>query len=228
MDPLISMQARPIGGIQQQTVNARELWKFVESKQQFADWIKNRITEYGFSEGEDYLIHKFMKQVPHQGGFRLNEQIDYYLTVDMSKELAMVERNAKGREVRRYFIECERLAKAAHAERLAVSADTFMSKRMQRFTQKRGMARLDRYQSRAVNQKAAAMGRQIGDICREYLAWELAGTPTHSREGQVSAVDDNDLYAVLHYASVEDVMAYAYARENAQRLAHFKALRDNS
>lgn len=223
MNPLISMTARPIGGIQQPTVNARELWQFVQSRRDFLPWMEYRIEKFGLVENEDYV---FNVGVENPLGGR--PRTDYHLTIDTAKEMGMVEANAKGREIRRYFIDCERQAKAAHAERLAGAADMFLSKRMQRFTQKRGLARLDRYQNRAINQKAAAMGGQIGDICREYLAWELAGTPTHSREGQISVVDDNELYGVLHYASVEDVLAYAYARENAQRQARLQAIRDNS
>lgn len=113
MNPLIKIEERQLADRYVPTVNARDLWTFVESKQQFADWMKDRIERFGFVEGEDYLIHKFMKQVPHQGGFRNTATIDYHLTTDMAKELAMVENNDKGREVRRYFIECERRAHAA-------------------------------------------------------------------------------------------------------------------
>ena len=89
-----------------QTVNARELHSFLESSQDFSDWIKNRIQQYGFVEGVDYLIHKFTDNP--LGG---RPTIDYHITVDMAKELAMVERNDKGRQARQYFIECERRLK---------------------------------------------------------------------------------------------------------------------
>jgi anti-repressor protein len=82
-------------------VSARELHEFLESKQQFADWIKNRIEQYGFIENEDFIVfHKFMKNL--KGG---RPQIEYALTLDCAKELAMVEGNDKGRQARRYFIE---------------------------------------------------------------------------------------------------------------------------
>jgi phage anti-repressor protein len=68
-----------------------------------ADWMKQRINEYGFSPSIDY------KLTLHKIGKRSNViKKEYELTLDMAKELAMVERNKKGREVRRYFIECER------------------------------------------------------------------------------------------------------------------------
>lgn len=86
-----------------QTVNARDLWEKLESSQQFADWIKNRIEKYGFQEGTDYLIHKIMKNP--KGG---RPEKEYHITLDMAKELAMVENNEKGREVRRYFIRIEK------------------------------------------------------------------------------------------------------------------------
>lgn len=102
---LIKIEPRQIAGTTIQTCNARDLWQFVESKQDFSTWIKSRIEKYGFIEGEDYIIHKFVDNP--LGG---RPTLDYYLTIETAKELAMVENNDKGREVRRYFIECERRA----------------------------------------------------------------------------------------------------------------------
>lgn len=96
--------------ILEQAVNARELHGFLGSKQQFADWIKNRIEKYEFEENTDFVVfHKDMKN--SKGG---RSSIEYAITVTMAKELAMVENNPKGKEVRRYFIECERQAKQAN------------------------------------------------------------------------------------------------------------------
>lgn len=111
MNELIPVRNREISGATAQTVNARDLWEFVGSKQDFSTWIKSRIEKYGFIDGEDYLLHRFMEQVPHQGGMRNAIVIDYLLTITTAKELAMVENNDKGRQVRRYFIECETQAK---------------------------------------------------------------------------------------------------------------------
>lgn len=104
------------GIVQDQSVqlcNARELWQFVGSKRDFSNWIKERIEKYGFVEGDDYLVNKFVVQVPHQGGVRNTTIIDYHLTIDTAKEIAMVENNDKGRQVRRYFIAVEKAARAA-------------------------------------------------------------------------------------------------------------------
>ena len=88
-----------------QTVNARELYAFLESKQEFANWIRNRIEQYSFVEGRDFTVDKFINGRA--------TQIDYYVSLDMAKELAMVERNEKGKQARQYFIDCERRAKSA-------------------------------------------------------------------------------------------------------------------
>lgn len=98
------------GQLQDQTTqlcNARDLHATLESGQEFANWIKNRIEQYGFTEGEDYLI-KLSNRSDGRGGKR---RTDYHLTLDMAKELAMVENNDKGRMVRRYFIEVEKKAR---------------------------------------------------------------------------------------------------------------------
>lgn len=86
-------------------VSARELHSVLESKQEFASWIKNRIEKYGFIENEDYA--RFDKVIKTTGG----RTIEYALTLSAAKELAMVEGNDKGKQVRKYFIECERKLK---------------------------------------------------------------------------------------------------------------------
>ena len=107
MNELIKLQPQTINGTPTETVNARELHSFLESKQDFSTWIKNRIEKYEFVENVDYLLHKFMEQTPSGA----KHKIDYFVSVSMAKELAMVENNDKGREARRYFIECEKKLK---------------------------------------------------------------------------------------------------------------------
>jgi phage anti-repressor protein len=91
-----------------QLVNARHLHAFMQVGRIFATWIKERISEYGFIEGEDYIKLDFSKleNQKTRGGNR--RSIDYHITLDMAKELSMVERNEQGKQARRYFIECER------------------------------------------------------------------------------------------------------------------------
>lgn len=88
-----------------QAVSARDLHLFLESKRQFADWIKDRISKYEFIEGQDYMTLSLNRE---SGG----KSIEYILTLDAAKELAMVEGNEKGKQARKYFIECEKQLKA--------------------------------------------------------------------------------------------------------------------
>lgn len=103
--PLIPIQARQIDGDAIQTVNARDLHEFLEVGSAFKDWIARRISDYGFEDGKDFC--SFLSE--SSGGRPAKE---YALSLSMAKELAMVERNDKGRQARQYFIECERRANA--------------------------------------------------------------------------------------------------------------------
>lgn len=96
-----------IGGREVQTVNLRELHKFLLCATDFTHWIGRRIEEYGFTQHVDYVT-SFLSVADKGSG-----RTEYHGSLDMAKELAMVERNAKGRQARRYFIECERRALAA-------------------------------------------------------------------------------------------------------------------
>lgn len=99
MTDLIKIESK--GGVSVQTVNARDLWQTLESKQDFSTWVKSRLD--GFEEGRDYLLHKFVEQVPSGA----KHKIDYQLLVETAKHIAMMERNEKGRELRQYFIKVE-------------------------------------------------------------------------------------------------------------------------
>jgi len=103
---LIPVFSGELSGVPAQLVDARLLHTFLESAQDFSDWIKKRIKAYSFIENTDYLIHKFMEQLPSGA----KAKIDYHLSIDMAKELGMIERSEKGRQIRRYFLEMERKA----------------------------------------------------------------------------------------------------------------------
>ncbi|EOM2014538.1 antA/AntB antirepressor family protein [Escherichia coli] len=87
-------------------VNARDLHTFPGVGKRFASWITERIAEYGFVENQDYILVSPNREIKGRGGDRRSK--DYHLTLDTAKETAMVERNEKGRQIRRYFIECEK------------------------------------------------------------------------------------------------------------------------
>ena len=87
-------------------VEGRLLHRFLEAEGRFKDWLRYRINKYGFIEGEDYV--SFVKKSHETQGGRPTTV--YGLTLDMAKELCMVENNKKGREARRYFIQCEKIA----------------------------------------------------------------------------------------------------------------------
>lgn len=84
------------------TVSARELHEFLEIKSKYADWFKNMVA-YGFEENVDYRA--FSKNLENGG-----RMIDHEITISMAKEVAMIQRTPKGSQVRKYFIECEKIA----------------------------------------------------------------------------------------------------------------------
>ena len=86
------------------TLSARQLHEFLEVGSKYNDWFK-RMCEYGFNENLDYRAIT-QKRVTAQG----NETkfTDHEITLDMAKEIAMLQRNERGKEARQYFIEVEK------------------------------------------------------------------------------------------------------------------------
>lgn len=85
------------------TLSAREFHGFLGIGTEFAKWMQ-RMCEYGFSENQDYRV--FVKNDDNSKGGR--PSTDYEITLDMAKEIAMIQRSDKGKKVRQYFLELER------------------------------------------------------------------------------------------------------------------------
>ena len=96
MTELFTLVNRPVAGQAQQTVNARELHAFLENRDHFSTWIKDRISQYGFVENQDFVRYLENSKKPLGG----RPSMEYALSLDMAKELSMVERNTKGKQAR--------------------------------------------------------------------------------------------------------------------------------
>ena len=105
---LVPVFTAKIGDANTQACDARALHAYLKNGDLFANWIKARIAKYQFQENVDYSIALVdSKANENRGG---QNRKDYHITLDMAKELAMLENNAKGREARQYFIAMEKQA----------------------------------------------------------------------------------------------------------------------
>ena len=120
--PVMSMKITKenIGSKLIEAVDARELHAFLGSGKDFSNWIKSRIEKYGFTEETDYITSSPKLASCNNQGLRASSsnlvsgenRRDYHVSINMAKELSMVERTAKGRVARLYFIDCEEKLKA--------------------------------------------------------------------------------------------------------------------
>lgn len=89
------------------TVSARDLYKSLNVTERFSKWF-GRMTEYGFEENVDFNPYQTV-QVQIEGDREVKREIkDYQITIDMAKEIAMLQRNEKGKEIRLKLIELEK------------------------------------------------------------------------------------------------------------------------
>ena len=104
----------------QQTVNARELHAFLESKRKFSDWIKAKLERLRLRENKDYLcLSQSCETQRSDGQVGVAVSTEYFITLDTAKHIAMMENTDRGFEVRDYFITCEKLAKQASTASLS-------------------------------------------------------------------------------------------------------------
>lgn len=101
MEELIKIETKD----DQQLVSARDLHKALELKRHFGDWVKQNFKD--FEEGTDFMGAPQSAPITNGKG-RVQYLDDYYVTVDMAKELCMMSKTAKGKEIRKYFIQVEK------------------------------------------------------------------------------------------------------------------------
>lgn len=90
----------------------RDLHEFLEVQSNYREWFP-RMVAYGFEEGKDYTSKN--RRVQDSLG-REREATDHIITLDMAKEISMIQRTEKGKQARQYFIECERRMKQLQPE----------------------------------------------------------------------------------------------------------------
>lgn len=89
------------------TLSARELHKELNIAGRFSRWFE-QMSEYGFEENVDYTSVQNCTEVQNNGGIQVRELQDYRITLDMAKEIAMLQRNEKGKQIRKKLIELEK------------------------------------------------------------------------------------------------------------------------
>ena len=102
MEELIKVQVKN----DRQLVSARDLYKGLEIKTRFSLWVKQNFKV--FEEGQDFTSVVTTTEVQNNGGTQRRELQDYLLTIDTAKELCMMSKTEKGKEVRKYFIQVEK------------------------------------------------------------------------------------------------------------------------
>ena len=101
MNELIPLQPQTINGNAVETVSARTLHEFLGVTERFSSWMERQF-QYGFEENVDYLGCKVFNTLAKQ------EVQEYYLSLDCAKEISMIQKSDKGKQARKYFIECEK------------------------------------------------------------------------------------------------------------------------
>lgn len=125
MNELITVE---INENNEQIVSARLLHGYLEIKTKFNDWIDKRIEKYEFTENIDFVAVT-QKKVTAQGNS--TEYKDYFLKIDVAKELSMIENNKKGSAARKYFIECAN--KWNSPEMILIKADQIKSRMIENY-----------------------------------------------------------------------------------------------
>ena len=92
-----------------QLVSGRELHEFLEIRTKYKDWFR-RMVEYGFEEEIDF-IRVAQKRATNNLKNPVTTVIDHAISIDMAKEISMIQRTEKGKAARQYFINCEKKLK---------------------------------------------------------------------------------------------------------------------
>ena len=115
----------------QQLASGRELHKFLEIKTPYTQWF-DRMCEYGFNENTDFILVSQKSESSNITGIKILQ--DHLMTLNMAKEISMLQRNEKGKEARIYFIKCEEAWNSP--EMILARANQIQSRMIEDYTKK--------------------------------------------------------------------------------------------
>ena len=113
---------------QEPIISGRELHQVLEVNSNYTTWFK-RMCEYGFIENIDFITCFPNLETDLHGG---QNKVDHAIKLDMAKEIAMIQRNEKGKQVRQYFIEVEKEYNSP--EKIMARALIFANKQVETLT----------------------------------------------------------------------------------------------
>ena len=209
MNELITTTYGELNGESQSLVNARDLHEFLGVGKDFSNWIKKRVDQYNFVEGEDFSPNQ-AKTSNWLGG---RPKTEYLISLDMAKELCMLENNEQGRKARRYFIEMEKQARLDIPTYLRRGPDNLASPaeheiavlRMVVLDSKPLWAKLKRYYDAGLSQtEMCKLVERSGSTVREHLRhMTLAGLIDYEANPKLSAAGKKSIAKRLEVQHAE-------------------------
>lgn len=153
MNHLIPSTTTTINARTVEAINARDLHAVLAPHQTFRKWIVHRINSYEFDEGVDYKVYAEKFAETPQGG---RPTKNYALTINMAKEICMLERSQTGRKFRRYFIGLEKdlIEKGYRLEETEGKLEVLTTEIMKRHPM---WKKIHRYSTLGLNQAEIAM-----------------------------------------------------------------------
>ena len=208
MNDLIQITQTQINGAEVNSVNARDIHLELGVKTQFSLWIKRAIEKYDFIENDDYSILNIANS---NGGKDIKE---YIVTMDMAKELSMLENNPKGKKFRKYFIEVEKQSKRV----LTTSEQIALLAKGHQDTEKRISAleetkRLENWQERSLHDAKNKKVYEIAEDDKKFASvlhrkvWSLFKKHFNlARYNELPAIRFNDGLEFINNLSIADMV----------------------
>jgi len=198
---MLPVRMAQLDGDQVNAVSGRDLHTFLEVGKHFSTWMPEQIEAFGFVEHQDFEVLPEFGFNP-QGG---RPAKTYMISLPMAKELAMVQRSAKGKEARLYFIECERKA-VSSVHQFTVPQTLHEALKLAAETEERRLA---------TEEQRASLACHIAELLPKAAAQDLLFNDT---DGALSLRDAAKVFKLgpVRFNRILAVMGWIYPLEPAR------------
>jgi len=165
MNDLIKITQTQIGAENINSVDAKTIYEFLEIKTAYTTWIQRVIEKYDFIENQD-----FISNLKESNGGRPSK--DFIVSMDMAKELCLIENNPKGKETRKYFIQAEKQSQKVltTSEQIALIAQGHQEID-QRLATLEATKRLENWQEKSLKDAVSKKAYEIADDKKNFKAY---------------------------------------------------------